>query len=306
MSSIKIPVKKLNNKLEIPIIGLGLARIPNDKAAELVYQALHRGYRHFDSAAIYGNEKGACKGIARWLKEDPVNHKRSDVWYTTKIFETEHGYEKTKKAIKVCLENAEPIEYIDMILVHSARSNWERRHGTWIALQEVVETGKVKTIGVSNYALKHVRELLKYKDLKIKPAVDQVELHPWLMREELVAYLHKNDISPEAYSPLTRGMWLKDANLMKVAKKHNKTTAQILINWSISKGFICLPRTSNYDRLISNIDVFDFKLDEEDLDLIEKRGEAHPTKKDSTDYPLDSEKTPEQWEQERIKEAASS
>lgn len=301
---INIPRKELNDGSHIPIIGLGLAQIPATEVSDLVYTALKKGYRQFDSAAIYKNERGVCEGIAKWIKEDPGNNKRSDVWYTTKIFETEHGYEKTKNAIRVCLENAKTIGYIDMILVHSARSNWERRHGTWIALQEAVESGFVKTIGVSNYALKHVQELLEYKDLKIKPAVDQVELHPWLMREELVTYLQKNKIAPEAYSPLTRGMWLDDPTLVRIARKHNKSPAQILINWSLSKGFICLPRTSKPKRLDSNLEVFDFQLDREDLDLIEKRGEAHPTKKDSTDYPLDSEKTEEQLkrEQESLKQ----
>ncbi|QPG74501.1 hypothetical protein FOA43_001831 [Brettanomyces nanus] len=282
----------LNSGNSIPILGFGVFQIPENDTSSLVEKALEVGYRHFDSAMDYENEAGTCDGIAKWIAQDPINNKREDVFYTTKIFDHNQGYEKTKQAIKDCLAKAKPIGYIDMILIHSPRTNYEKRHGSWIALQEAVEEKGVRNIGVSNYGIKHLEELLGYPDLKIVPAVNQVELSPWLMRQELVDYCKEKGINVEAFSPLTRGFHLGDKDLNKVASKHGKSAAQILIKWSMTKGLIPLPKTVNESRLAANFDVFDFQLTDDDLKLIEHKGAYGIISErwDPSTYPLDSEK----------------
>ncbi|CAB4255589.1 similar to Saccharomyces cerevisiae YJR096W Putative xylose and arabinose reductase [Maudiozyma barnettii] len=258
-------LKTLNNGVQIPELGLGLWQTPESKTANIVYEALKVGYRHFDSAQWYANEKGAAKGIIRWLKEDPKNHKRKDVFFTTKVKDPSHGYENTKQSIKESLEQVKGIGYIDLVLVHSPQSNKNLRLGTWKALQELVNEGVVKSIGVSNYGVPHIQEILKWDEMTIKPVINQVEINPWLTRKEIVNFCHKNGIEVEAYSPLTRGKRLNDPALMKIAKKYGKQPAQILIKWSIQKGFIVLPKTTHEERLLSNIDVFDFTISDEDI-----------------------------------------
>ncbi|KAG7695149.1 hypothetical protein KL929_003559 [Ogataea haglerorum] len=155
----------LNTGRKIPTVGLGVYKTPAEQCISLIYEALNVGYRHIDSAALYDNEEEVCEGIAQWLAEDP-SRKREDIFYTTKIGDGSHGYEKAKNAIKVSLEKAKKIQYIDLILIHSPQSDGERRHGTWKALEEAYEAGTVKNIGVSNYGVKHLKELLAYSDLK--------------------------------------------------------------------------------------------------------------------------------------------
>ncbi|TID16719.1 hypothetical protein CANINC_004171 [Pichia inconspicua] len=229
----------------------------------------------------------ASDGIARWINEDPENNKRKDVFYTTKIYDENHGYELTKKAIEMSLERSKNIEYIDMILMHSPQSNYEKRHGSWIALQEAVGTGFVKNIGVSNYGIPHLNELLSYPDLKIEPAVNQIEVHPWLTRTELVDYCVKHGIIVEAYSPLVKGRKFNDELLLQLAKKYDKTPAQILINWSLSKGFVTLPKTTTLSRLLPNLQAADFKLSEDDIAALDAKDEYLTTGWDPTVYPLD-------------------
>lgn len=261
-------LKTLNNGVEIPELGLGLWQTPESKSANLVYEALKIGYRHFDSAQWYFNEKGVAKGIMRWLKEDPRNNKRKDVFFTSKIKDPDHGYENTKNSIKNSLKEIKGIGYIDLMLIHSPQSNKVSRLGTWKALQEAVEEGVIKSIGVSNFAVSHIQEILKWDEMTIKPVINQVEINPWLTRKELVNFCRKNGIEVEAYSPLTRGKKFNDPNLKKIAKKYSKEPAQILIKWSIQNGFIVLPKTTHEERLLSNIDIFDFTISDEDIKLM--------------------------------------
>jgi diketogulonate reductase-like aldo/keto reductase len=233
-------------------------------ASELTYQALKVGYRHIDSAKVYGNEAEAAEGIARFLKEFP-DVQRSEVFFTTKIWNEDHGYEETKKAIQASLERVKAIEYIDLFLIHSSLSNKEKRLGTWKALQEGVESGKVKSIGVSNYGTRHLDELFAWDGLKIKPVVNQLELHPWLPRKDLQEYGKKHGFYLEAYSPLTQGKKLDDPLLTEIANKHGYSTADVLLRWSYAQGFIPLAKTVHNDRIKQNFTVLDrVELDEED------------------------------------------
>ncbi|KAG0681809.1 hypothetical protein C6P40_004304 [Pichia californica] len=287
-----MPVKfyTLNSGNKIPSIGLGVYLTPISVAEEISLDALEAGYKHIDSAQFYKNEHEVCAAIAAWLKKDPVNNKREDIFYTTKIFDSDHGYELTKKAIEVSLERAKDIGYIDLVLMHSPQSNYEKRHGSWLALQEAVAAGTVKNIGVSNYGIKHLKELLAYQDLKIRPAVNQIEVHPWLTRTELVAYCQAEGIVIEAYSPLAKGRKFDDPLLVSLAEKYSKTTAQILINWSLVKGFVTLPKTVSKQRLLPNLEAGDFELSAEDIKALDAKDEYFITGWDPTVYPLDNEK----------------
>lgn len=282
--------RTLNSGNKIPSIGLGVYLTPVSIAKEISLDGLETGYRHIDSAQVYKNESEVCDAIAEWLKKDPSTNKREDIFYTTKIFDSDHGYELTKKAIEVSLERAKGIDYIDLILMHSPRSDYERRHGSWLALQEAVASGKVKNIGVSNYGIKHLKELLAYPDLKIKPAINQIEIHPWLTRTELAAFCQTEGIVVEAYSPLVRGQKFDDELLLSLAKKYSKTTAQILINWSLSKGYVTLPKTVTKSRLLPNLESDQFKLSPEDIKALDAKDEYFVTGWDPTVYPLDNEK----------------
>ncbi|VEU20730.1 DEKNAAC101535 [Brettanomyces naardenensis] len=198
---------------------------------------------------------------------------KKDVLYTTKIDPQALGYEATKKVLKESLEKAKSIGYIDLVLIHAPRGDTEKRLGSWKALEEAVQSGDVKDIGVSNYEIEHLQELLENPNLKIKPSINQLEVQPWFTREKLIAFNKKAGIEVEAYSPLTRGKKLDDKELVELGKKYGKSPAQILIRWSIDKGYIPLPRTTKEKRLEDNFDVFDFKLSEGDIKVLDGKDE---------------------------------
>lgn len=271
----------LNNGKEIPKIGLGVYDIPQNKTAQITYEALNKGYTHFDTAEYYDNEEEVGEGIAKWLKQSPQN-KREKVFYVTKVFSPD-GYNATKTTVEEMLAKVKDIDYIDLVLVHSPLSNKKNRLRTWEALQDAVFEGKVKSIGVSNYGIHHIQELLNWEGLKIKPVVNQIELHPWLMRTSLVEFCKKNEIILEAYCPLTHGMKLKDPTLLEISNKYKKSPAQILIKWSLQQGFVVLPKSSNIERLSENLNVFDFEITPKDIDILshpdayERFGDWDPT-----------------------------
>ncbi|CCH42619.1 Aldo-keto reductase family 1 member [Wickerhamomyces ciferrii] len=259
----------LKSGYKIPSIAIGVFKTPVDEATAIVHKALQVGYRHIDSAQIYKNEKQSIDGIAKWIKENPENNKREDVFFTTKIFNDDQGYELAKAAIERSLENIKDISsYIDLVLIHSPRTDKDRRLGTWKALQEYAKAGKIHTIGVSNFGARHLDELYAWEGFEIPPSINQVELHPWLLRENLVKYSNEKGIVLEAYAPLVRGQKFDDPKLNELSKKYGKTPAQILIRWSLQKGFVTLPKTANLDRLASNLDVFNFELSQEDVDYL--------------------------------------
>ncbi|ANB12775.1 aldo-keto reductase superfamily protein [Sugiyamaella lignohabitans] len=255
----------LSSGAKIPHIGFGVYLAAPGETSKIVQIALSSGYRHVDSASFYKNEKEAADGIAAFLKTNP-SVKRSDVFYTTKVWLDDFGYEKTKAAIKKSLQNAASIEYIDLILLHAPQGPSQLRLGSYKALQEAVVEGSVKNIGVSNYGVHHLKELLSWPELKIKPAVNQVEVNPWLQRQDIAAFCKEHGILVEAYSPLMRGNRLDDPELVALANKYGKSVAQILVKWNLQKGFLPLPKSATESRIKSNIEVDDFELSKEDLD----------------------------------------
>lgn len=285
-------VAKLSSGHTIPSIGLGVYQTPPEQTAAIVKTALGLGYRHVDSAQFYHNERGTSEGILQFLEESKGAVKRSDIFYTTKIADPNHGYEPAKQSIAKSLEKLQgdgrdpnrTLGYIDLVLIHSPLTNKEKRLGTWKALQEAVAEGTIKSIGVSNYNTHHIDEILQWDGLKVKPAVNQIELHPWLQRIDLVKYSRGNGIALEAYSPLARGQKLDDPQLQAYAKKYNKTPAQILIRWSLQSGFITLPKSVREDRLKSNFDVLDFELSKEDFENLGDKTAYVVTAWDPTTY----------------------
>lgn len=248
---------KLNNGQHIPVAGFGIYDVPPSETYDLVYEALVQGYRHIDSAVGYGNEEEAALAISQFVK-DHDKIQRSDIWFTTKIRNEEHGYEETKKAVAgIASRVKKHIGYIDLLLVHSPKSSKAKRLGTWKAMQEFVldpanSVLQIHTIGVSNFGISHVQEILDWEGLIIKPAVDQLELHPWLPHLKLREFLVSHDILVEAYSPLTQGAKLNDPELLALEAKYNVSKIEILLKWSFLQGFIVLAKTAKKERIKEN------------------------------------------------------
>jgi diketogulonate reductase-like aldo/keto reductase len=250
-----IPNIKLNDGTTIPQVGFGLWRVKKkDVCIQAVQWALEAGYRHFDTAQIYGNE--AFLGDA--LSQSDV--KRKDLFITTKIWNENQFWDNMDPSFEESLQNLRT-DYVDLLLLHFPVT--ETRRPAWRKLQQILKTGKVKSIGVSNYTVPHLEELLR--ESSMKPVVNQVELHVFLQQPELVAFCKKHDIVVEAYSPLAHGQGLNDPVLKTIADKHGKSPAQVMIRWCIEQGTVPLPKSVHQDRIRDNLNVFDFKLDASDM-----------------------------------------
>ena len=256
-------VRKLNNGIEIPILGLGTWLASGKVLENAIYSAVKMGYRHIDTAAFYGNEKIIGKAIKKCGVE------REDLFITTKLWNDDHGYDNTLKAIDKSL-SALKVDYIDLYLIHWPVSG--QRVETWKAMEKILEDGKAKAIGVSNFMIHHLEEL--FAETEIVPAVNQVEFHPFLNQKDLLDFCEVKNIAMEAYSPLLRTKKLDDPLLTEIAPKYGKTTAQILIRWGLQHGLISIPKSTNEGRIQENADIFDFNLKAEDmaqLDSIDER-----------------------------------
>lgn len=273
---------KLSSGYKIPTVALGTWMLSGSEASNVVYNALKVGYRHFDSAILYGNEKEVGEAIAKWIKEDPSNNKREDVFYTSKLW-TFNSYAQTKQEIARAIGAVEhSIGYIDLLLLHHPNPGPKGRLEAWKAMQETVGD-KVRSIGVSSWGKHHIDQLLAWDGLKIKPAVNQIEIHPWLMRQELADYSRSKGIAVEAYSPLAHGGKINDPTIAKIAKAHGVTPGQVFIRWSLQHGNIPLPKTKNVDRLPTNLDVYNFELSAEEIKAIDHPDAYEPTDWECTD-----------------------
>ncbi|KAL1850030.1 hypothetical protein Plec18167_008269 [Paecilomyces lecythidis] len=260
-SSLSIQTKyKLNSGHEIPILGYGVYQTPADITEEVTKKAFKIGYRHVDSAQAYRNERPCGQAI----KNSGLH--RSEVYFTTKISTRNMGYEKAKASIDASLKEGN-VDYFDLILIHSPYGGKEAREGTWRALVEAQKAGKTRSIGVSNYGVHHLDELEEYINSGVGGKIDvgQYELHPWLPRPDIVDWLKKRNVVVEAYSPLTRAQRLDEPVLLELSKKYNKTPGQILLRWSLEKGFVPLPKSVTPSRIEENADIFDFQLTEDDM-----------------------------------------
>lgn len=256
----------LNNKYKIPCLGFGTWQTPDGETAiKAVKCAIENGYRHIDTAASYGNEQSVGVAIEEALAE--CNIKREELFITSKVWNTERGYEKTIEAFEKTLKDLR-LEYLDLYLIHwpaNAKQfeNWnEINLDTWRAITDLYKDGKIKAIGVSNFLEHHLKSLL---DTEIKPMVNQIEFHPGMMQKETVDFCVANNIVVEAWSPLGSGRMLSNDVLIKSAKKYNRSVAQICIRWALQNKVVPLPKSITPSRIIGNTQLFDFEIEELDM-----------------------------------------
>jgi len=254
---------KLNDGNIIPPIGFGTYKATEQEGIESVKQALENGYRLLDGAARYENEEAVGKGI----KESGVS--REDVFITTKVWREHLGYEETKKAFYTSLKQL-GLDYIDLYLIHwpanykNFGDNWKKVNAdTWRALEDLQEEGKIKSIGVSNFLVEHLEALLE--TAKVIPAINQIEFHPGYWQQEVKEYCDNKNIIIEAWSPLARGRVFNNELLQKIAEKHKKSIPQICLKWCLQHHVIPIPKSTTVDRIIDNIDIFDFELTEKEM-----------------------------------------
>lgn len=260
---------ELNDGNKIPQVALGVYKAPNGEETEnAVLSALDAGYRHIDSAARYMNEEACGRAINRWLIDTKTP--RDEVFVTSKLWDADHGYDNTTQALDESLRKLN-LTYIDMYLIHSPADCEEKRLESWRALEDAQKAGKVRSIGVSNFGESHMRHILEHGS--VVPVVNQVEIHPFCQRADLVDLCHKHGVLIEAYSPLARGNKLEDEKIGELAVKYGKTPAQILLNWNASRGNVVLPKSLTPSRIKSNAEIFDFKLSTEDIAAIDALGE---------------------------------
>lgn len=253
----------LNNNISIPCIGYGTWQTPSDGTTrECVKNALKAGYRHIDTAFIYGNEKEVGEGI----KESGV--KREDIFLTTKHWVTERGYEKTIAAVEKSLELL-GTDYIDLYLIHwpaveKLSPDWKKINAeTWRGFEKMYKDGKIKAIGVSNFEKKHIDALIETAE--IKPMVNQLEFHPGFTQWENIKYMQSLGILVEAWSPLGSGAVLNNERLNEIAAKYNKDTAQLCVRFALQLGILPLPKSTSPARMKTNAEVFDFEISQEDI-----------------------------------------
>ncbi len=259
----KIPSVQLNDGNKMPQIGLGVWKARDGKEVQqAVATALDDGYRLIDTAAAYGNEVG----VGRTIRESDVE--RKDIFVTTKLWNGDQGYDSALRAFDTSLDKL-GLDYIDLYLIHWPMAKMGKYIETWKAFAEIQKSGRVKSIGVSNFRIQDLDELIYQTG--IVPAVNQIELHPLMQQESLRNYCIAKGIHVESWSPIggSGSDLLSDPTITKLAKKHHKSPAQIIIRWHIQEGLIVIPKSVHAERIKENIDVFDFALDDEDMQEIE-------------------------------------
>lgn len=249
---------KLHNGIEMPIFGLGTWALRGRECIQAVIWAIEMGYRLIDTAALYGNEGEIGKAI------ENSKIPREDLFITSKVWNSDQGYDNTLKAFEKSLKRIN-LSYLDLYLIHWPVSGL--RNDTWKALEKIYENGRVRAIGISNFTIRHIDELLN--KTSIIPMVNQVEFSPFLYQKKLLEYCNSKNIQLEAYSPLTRGRRFSDSTLKSLSLKYNKSVPQILIRWALQHKIVEIPKSGNKQHLKENADVFDFELVTSDMDQID-------------------------------------
>ena len=262
---------KLNNGVEMPIFGLGTWMSSDEEAENAVIDAVKAGYRHIDTAAIYKNEAGVGRGIKN------CGVPRKDLFIVTKLWNSDHH--DVEKAFNESLKNLQ-LDYVDLYLMHFPVPE---RQKSWKVMEKLLESKKCRAIGVSNFTIRHLEEFLP--KTSVIPAVNQVEFHPYLYQKHLHEFCIEKGIQLEAYSPVTRGKKLDDPLLVGIAKRYNKTPAQILIRWCIEHKIVVIPKSANPQRIKENGNVFDFKIQEDDMKELDSINENFRICWDPTNAP---------------------
>ncbi|KIW30875.1 uncharacterized protein PV07_02567 [Cladophialophora immunda] len=252
---------RMNSGYEIPALGYGVYQTPAATCEEVTLDAFRVGYRHVDSARAYRNEQPCADAIRN------SGLKREEIFFTSKVPPKSMGYEAAKKSIESSFFQT-GLDYIDLYLIHSPYGGKEARCGAWKALAEAQKAGKIRSIGISNYGVHHLDELEEYiKTSGVGGTIDvgQWEIHPWLPRDDIVEWARKRNVVVEAYCPIVRGQRANEPVLKQLSEKHGKTWAQILLRWSLQKGFVPLPKSVTPSRIEENAAIYDFELDEDDM-----------------------------------------
>lgn len=259
MSTHATPLITLNDKNKIPQLGYGVWQVPDVEAEKVVQEALKVGYTHVDTAAIYQNEIGTGKALTASGKI------RQDIFITTKLWNEDQGRDKALKALDTSLSKL-GVEYVDLYLIHWPSPQRGLFVESWKTLVEMKRSGKVKSIGVSNFMPEHLERIIG--ETGEVPTINQIELHPRLQQKELRAFHEKHGIVTECWSPLGQGQLLADPVIASIAKKHGKSAAQVIIRWHLENKFVVIPKSVTPSRIKENFDVFGFSLDQEDMQKI--------------------------------------
>jgi methylglyoxal/glyoxal reductase len=265
----------LNNNVQIPVLGLGVYQTPpGNITQDAVDFALKVGYRHIDTARIYGNEAD----VGRAFRESRLP--RRDLFVTTKLWNSDQGYESALRACEASLKRL-GLDYLDLYLIHFPVP--ELRKESWKAMEALLENGKCRAIGVSNFTIQHLEELLE--EAEVTPAVNQVEVHPFLYQKELLEYCRRKGVQVEAYSPLARGERFKHPRVASLAKKYSKTPAQLMIRWGLQHRLVVIPKSTREERIRENSQVFDFEILDEDMASLDSLNEDLRLNWDPTNVP---------------------
>jgi 2,5-diketo-D-gluconate reductase A len=256
--NISIPTVSLNNGVKMPILGFGTNTLRGDVGVRCVSDAISEGYRLIDTAHIYGNEEAVGEGI----KTSGID--RKELFITSKLWVDDAGYEGTKKAFETSLKKLGS-DYLDLYLIHRPRGDVK---GSWKAMEELYEAGKIKAIGVSNFLPEQLDELNSYA--KVEPVINQIETHVFFQEKISYPYLKKSNTQIEAWSPFAAGRnnIFSNPTLATIGKKYNKTIAQVCLRWHYQRGVVAIPRSSQKAHMIENLNIFDFELSDEDMKTI--------------------------------------
>ncbi|SDZ66839.1 Aldo/keto reductase [Evansella caseinilytica] len=250
----------LNNGVEMPWLGFGVFKVKEgDEVVNAVKAALDTGYRSIDTASYYENEQG----VGQAMKESGVP--RESIFLTTKVWNDQQGYDETLRAFEESRKKLN-VNYLDLYLIHWPVTGKFKE--TWRAFERLYEEGSIRAIGVSNFHIHHLEELLK--DVQVKPAVNQVEYHPLLTQKELHQYCKERGIQLEAWAPLTKGRMFDNAELLQLAEKYQKTPAQIILRWDLQNEVVTIPKSTTPSRIAENANIFDFELSDEDMEKISR------------------------------------
>ncbi|MEC0092146.1 aldo/keto reductase [Paenibacillus macquariensis] len=252
----------LHNGVKMPWFGLGVYKAQDgDEVIQAVKIAIKNGYRSIDTAALYNNEEGVGQAVSEAMEETGLS--REDLFITSKVWNADQGYESTLAAFELTMTKL-GLEKLDLYLVHWPVNG--KYKDTWRALEQLYKDGRVHAIGVSNFHVHHLQDLMK--DAEIKPMVNQVEYHPRLAQLELSTFCKEQDIQLEAWAPLMQGKLLDNATLQEIASKHGKSIAQVILRWDLQNGVVTIPKSTTEHRIIENADVFNFELSAEDMEQI--------------------------------------
>ncbi|MGY1848704.1 MULTISPECIES: aldo/keto reductase [unclassified Blastococcus] len=273
-----VPTLALNNGVQIPQLGFGVYQVPPEQTADTVATALEVGYRHIDTAEMYGNEKGVGEAVAR------SGIDRGEIFVTSKLNNGFHRRDDALRAFDRTLADL-GFEYLDLFLIHWPLPGIDVDYiETWKALEEIYRDGRCRAIGVSNFQEHHLRRL--FSDTEITPAVNQIEVHPYLAQDALRAFDAEHEIVTEAWSPIAQGKVLGDPGITAIAERLGRTPAQVVLRWHIQRGDVVFPKSSSRERMAENFALFDFELSREDMSALTglDRGERTGPDPDTFNY----------------------